>query len=184
MSIVSNFPEDKINFAEHILNLYERGELLEEIRRDLKSIKPELGDEGHNEILDFIADTILGNNCDISIRDIKILARQLYNITIGTGIWNTNWKTLEDYLNWNYPDASIEELDDYEIEDAKESFAFFAECLDEREYAKRLFETEGYDIRVIQMVVEKASQNGHVIYNQNGVIFSLGKLLDYVPAMM
>lgn len=183
MSITSNFPEDKIDFAENILNLYERGEILEEIRRDLKSIKPELGNEGSNEILDFIADTILGNNCDISIRDIKILARQLYNITIGTGIWNTNWKTLEDYLNWNYPGTSIEELDEDEIEDAKSSFVFFTECLDEHDYAKHLFETEGYDIRVIQMAVERASQNGHVIYNQNGVVFSLGKLLDYVPEM-
>ena len=96
------------------------------------------------------------------------------------GVWNLKWKSLDDYVEW-YFGSSIEELGEEELQEAKSDYLNFAESLDEFDYGRDIFNTVGYNNEAIMMIVEKASQNGEVIYNQDGIIFSLGKLKYYTP---
>ena len=179
MAIISNFPEDKIHLANGILNIYEQGDFFNDFHYLIKSIRPDSGNDVYNNIMDFIADVILGNGYRISINDIRTIADQLSFIIETSSVWNVEWKTLEDYLEWCYKGTSIDEIEEDEISNAKNAFESFAESLDELDYAKSLFRTEGYTFQVLQMVIERARQNGHIIIEEGGFIFSLGKLNEF-----
>ena len=178
MSIFSYSDGDKIEFADKILNIFggqyylrDFQEMLEKISQDKKVVE---------EIMDFVANTIIGYNCDIEIFEIEKISERFGFIVARYGVWNLKWKSLDDYVEW-YFGSSIEELGEEELQEAKSDYLNFAESLDEFDYGRDIFNTVGYNNEAIMMIVEKASQNGEVIYNQDGIIFSLGKLKYYTP---
>lgn len=178
MSIYSYSPGDKIDFADKILNIFGGRDylgkfqvMLEKISQDKKVVE---------EIMDFVANTIIGYNCDIEIFEIEKISKQFGFIVLGCGVWNLKWNSLDEFVEWRYG-ISVEELEEEELQDAKSYYISFAESLNESDYASDIFNTVGYNNDAIRMIVEKASQNGEVIYNQDGIIFSLGKLKYYTP---
>ena len=178
MSIYSYSPGDKIDFADNILNFFggrdylsDFQEMLEKISQDRKVVE---------EIMDFVANTIIGYNCDIEIFEIEKISERFGFIVLGCGIWNSKWNSLEDFVEWRYG-TSVEELEEEELQDAKSYYISFAESLDELDYARDIFQTVGYNNEAIKRIVERASQNGEVIYDHDGIIFSLGKLKYYTP---